>query len=112
MKKVTKHTRAPRDSAKFCVCPHCGKSTWFYHFSWCATKCVSCKAMVEKTDWLIADPDDVKTWIIRDTRSGKRVCACIAISAFDALLYARHTFPRRNYHKFQAVCPSQATQQP
>ena len=52
MKNVTSNTRAGK-GGKEIVCPKCHAASRVYHFAWSATVCLSCKAPVEKNEWLI-----------------------------------------------------------
>lgn len=50
-KLVTKHTTAG-ESGKFITCPKCQVQDRVYHFSWSALVCWSCKAEVQKLEWI------------------------------------------------------------
>lgn len=50
---VNKHTRAGRDG-KDIFCPNCMKASHVYHFAWSALMCQSCKAEVQKGEFLLA----------------------------------------------------------
>ena len=51
-KNVNKYTRAG-NNGKVIICPQCNTEATVYHFSWCALTCQSCRANVNKEDWII-----------------------------------------------------------
>ena len=55
MKTVTGNTRAGINGIMI-GCPHCARVIRVYHLAWCAICCPSCRADVEKTEWVIPGP--------------------------------------------------------
>jgi hypothetical protein len=56
---VPKWTHAGR-AGKTVHCPKCSGKTHVYSFGWHALKCGACKAMVDKSEWLMPVPEDEK----------------------------------------------------
>jgi ribosomal protein S27E len=52
MKKVTINEQASKDGAVI-ICPECKHETKVFHFLWDTLFCPSCKAKIQKTDFLL-----------------------------------------------------------
>ena len=49
---VNRYTRAG-NNGKVIICPECNNEARVFHFSWSALTCQSCRANVNKEDWII-----------------------------------------------------------
>ena len=56
---VPKWTHAGR-RGKTVHCPRCSGETHVYNFGWHTLKCSACKAMVDKSEWLMPVREDKK----------------------------------------------------
>ena len=82
MQNVTVHTRAGRKGqGKEIVCPKCMTQRTVYHFWWGALVCGTCRAEVAKTDWLLPQVMNTKSFNVtrltqdHDDHEGER-CYC------------------------------------
>ena len=57
---IPKWTHAGRKGKKV-YCPKCSGETHVYHFGWHTLKCGTCKAMIEKSEWLMPVKSEPKT---------------------------------------------------
>ena len=56
---VPKWTHAGR-RGKTVHCPRCSGETHVYHFGWHTLKCSTCKALIDKSEWLMPVREDKK----------------------------------------------------
>jgi hypothetical protein len=49
---ITGRSRVGR-FGRLILCPHCHETARVYHFAWAGLQCGGCKAMVNKTDYLM-----------------------------------------------------------